>query len=803
MTQTQSFAPALPGQPQPSNQSLVEALAAQYGGPAAIPVIQHSRYLDAFLQQMQGVGPTLRSASALGTNLLAEALAQYGRHKTDQQLAQVANDGRTALLNSSALPGEITVPAQPAPQDGGGLLSRLSQLFHGGGQAQSAPVQSQGAPSDASGTPATPAAQALPAPAQGTGLDAASGQTAGGATAGPLAVGLGQTHQPLFSQLGSYETGNAALADAVASQVRGIRNNNPVNVTNLAHGKWNGQVGSDGQYAVFDNPADGWAAADKNLANYGRLHGIDTIGGVVNRWAPAAAGNNPSAYGGTVAGGMGMGVGDHIDLSNPSLRHMMLGRMAGVETGAALQYGQDWRAPQPQSSQSNPPSAAASTASAQQSAPAPRPVQISTGPDPSVPLPGSQGPSIASPYQALRPGSQPAQSAVQGQAGQAPGTGLAQQPQQGAPPPPSPQILGGGFSPQPVPPQQWQVDRLNALKQQAIADPRFVPQFMAYKSELLHQLSTPEELQFTRPNDAGQVQVYGKSTGRLYGVQAPGGMIIQAGPKMVSNGQGGFAPVPGTGDEVLTPAQSNALGYHGNSVVTRNQATGQTSVSQGPDFAPSDYLSQRAGFIGGDTYQTASKTVRAVNAVQKILSGATGNNGAVDTGALDNLVQAETGLSAKVGTMKLFLENYDLPATVQNQILHLTGPGSITPDHLAQALNVLRSYGAAHTQAAQRELEGLNGAVAGASGGRYRDLSIKIPQMDPMPNVPWMGAANPASPGSPANPPGQAPGGGQAPSAPAAPAQPSPGQRLSPQQAAALPPGTRFIGMDGVARVRR
>ena len=36
----------------------------------------------------------------------------------------------------------------------------------------------------------------------------------------------------------------------------------------------------------------------------------------------------------------------------------------------------------------------------------------------------------------------------------------------------------------------------------------------------------------------------------------------------------------------------------------------------------------------------------------------------------------------------------------------------------------------------------------------------------------------------------------------AAPA-PAAGQRLSPQEAAALPPGTRFIGTDGVERVRQ
>jgi hypothetical protein len=43
------------------------------------------------------------------------------------------------------------------------------------------------------------------------------------------------------------------------------------------------------------------------------------------------------------------------------------------------------------------------TATAAQAPPAPRPLQLSTGPDPSVPAPNVQGPSAASPFAARRP----------------------------------------------------------------------------------------------------------------------------------------------------------------------------------------------------------------------------------------------------------------------------------------------------------------------------------------------------------------------------------------------------------------
>lgn len=127
--------------------------------------------------------------------------------------------------------------------------------------------------------------------------------------------------------------GQPAQGGQAAPQPRGVRNNNPVNVSNLASGKWAGQTGSDGQYAVFSTPQAGWAAADKNLQSYAEHHGINTVAGIVSRWAPESGGNNTAAYIGTVAGDLGVNPNQPLDLSKPDVRKSILQSMSKVELG--------------------------------------------------------------------------------------------------------------------------------------------------------------------------------------------------------------------------------------------------------------------------------------------------------------------------------------------------------------------------------------------------------------------------------------------------------------------------------------
>lgn len=84
----------------------------------------------------------------------------------------------------------------------------------------------------------------------------------------------------------------ASVADAVASTVRGIRNNNP---GNLRANSFKGFVGVDaGGYAVYDTMQNGVRASARQLKLYIQ-RGINTPRKIITTWAPASE-NNTAAY---------------------------------------------------------------------------------------------------------------------------------------------------------------------------------------------------------------------------------------------------------------------------------------------------------------------------------------------------------------------------------------------------------------------------------------------------------------------------------------------------------------------------
>lgn len=95
---------------------------------------------------------------------------------------------------------------------------------------------------------------------------------------------------------------------------RGIRNNNPGNIeyTGVA---WKGLANppSDGRFMRFVDPAWGLRALARVLVNYQRLHGINTVRGIINRWAPSFE-NNTTAYMSHVADYLEVGVDEEINI---------------------------------------------------------------------------------------------------------------------------------------------------------------------------------------------------------------------------------------------------------------------------------------------------------------------------------------------------------------------------------------------------------------------------------------------------------------------------------------------------------
>ncbi|NIC03969.1 structural protein [Halomonas sp. DX6] len=98
------------------------------------------------------------------------------------------------------------------------------------------------------------------------------------------------------------------------SQPRGIRNNNPGNIEYTGT-RWQGldNPPSDGRFMRFKSPEYGIRALARVLTTYQTKHGLDYIGGIIQRWAPSHE-NNSAAYAGFVADRLGVRATDRIDV---------------------------------------------------------------------------------------------------------------------------------------------------------------------------------------------------------------------------------------------------------------------------------------------------------------------------------------------------------------------------------------------------------------------------------------------------------------------------------------------------------
>lgn len=100
---------------------------------------------------------------------------------------------------------------------------------------------------------------------------------------------------------------------------RNVRNHNPDNITDGKFAQSQpGYQGSDGEMAIFDNPANGYAAAKTLLRKYAAT-GRNTINKIVDSWAPASdKRNSPEAraeYKKYLSHRLGIGLDDPIDVS--------------------------------------------------------------------------------------------------------------------------------------------------------------------------------------------------------------------------------------------------------------------------------------------------------------------------------------------------------------------------------------------------------------------------------------------------------------------------------------------------------
>ena len=98
---------------------------------------------------------------------------------------------------------------------------------------------------------------------------------------------------------------------------RGIANCNPGNIRQSPT-RWLGMCPDqkDPDFIQFTAPVFGIRALMRVVLNYYRLHGLKTIGAIIDRWAPPAE-NNTAAYISDIAARLDIDPADPLDVTKP------------------------------------------------------------------------------------------------------------------------------------------------------------------------------------------------------------------------------------------------------------------------------------------------------------------------------------------------------------------------------------------------------------------------------------------------------------------------------------------------------
>lgn len=327
--------------------SMLAQQAQMYGGVAAIPQVQRSEYLARALDAMSQQGPNIRTGGALATNLLAEALLQYGRARNDNQLMATIQGG---LQNARGYALDGTgIPDPSAPSPGSMVAPRAP------------PALPQ---------PSSPIGLA---PGGGAPPDAASSLAVGGGGAGQsLTPGLDAANQDLARSLAGH---GGALSPSQLSSLQA----DPLAFLGLP----GGQITS-GARSPAHNAAVGGVPTSEHVPGQGVAYDFIPPHGMSNGDAMARIQSSGIPFDQLI------GEGNHIHVGWRPGGSAGRGQVIG---GPPVQLAANTR------TASSPFAPTASDASAP--APTPQSVQVTTGPGPSVPASAVQAP--ASPFAA--PGS--------------------------------------------------------------------------------------------------------------------------------------------------------------------------------------------------------------------------------------------------------------------------------------------------------------------------------------------------------------------------------------------------------------
>lgn len=138
--------------------------------------------------------------------------------------------------------------------------------------------------------------------------------------------------QPQLNEWGFYRPENNEF-DYVQRDSLGYRNHNPGNLRPDGRSEWDGMVGVDENgFIIFENDHYGIRALARDTSNQQRLNGRNTIEDLINARAPRFENDHNDAYIRDVAQRLGVGPGDHIDMSDPETLRLLTGAIIHWES---------------------------------------------------------------------------------------------------------------------------------------------------------------------------------------------------------------------------------------------------------------------------------------------------------------------------------------------------------------------------------------------------------------------------------------------------------------------------------------
>ncbi len=123
----------------------------------------------------------------------------------------------------------------------------------------------------------------------------------------------------------------------ISIQTREERINNPGGIDRNTT-RWQGMAqdqSTDPRFVVFTDPVFGIRALAKVLLSYYRYHGLNTVHGIINRWAPPSE-NNSGAYVNHVAQCLGVGIDAPLTVDEPECLEALCRAIIQHENGRCV-----------------------------------------------------------------------------------------------------------------------------------------------------------------------------------------------------------------------------------------------------------------------------------------------------------------------------------------------------------------------------------------------------------------------------------------------------------------------------------